>query len=423
MKTKYEICKFYPFEYEGIEGYLGEKALQGWKLVSMYGTYMKFKRIEKEELFYSTELIKGSMIKGQNSEEALKIREKYKNDDWNFVCEWDCVQIFCSKSNVKPVYTDEELKFKKIVRKSTKAIILMILLCLLILFNATSGFIINLNPYTITSNLSVVVFVVAIGFIINIGIDSIRYISFLIKGRRSLKVNEKVNYSSSKKIKRKRIIDRIFFLIYTISLILILIDSKVIGLMVLSIMGISMLIVYGAWKWTGKEDVKSKKTIMITANVVAVIFIVVGLMTTIFSDIGYNDNKLITTNLSSEDFGIPIDKEYLFKEESKGILGRYINYSDNIVDYEILESKYEWIIDFYFNRKLKEFEKFNAKLELRIISMEDEYRGFRINNENYYIIKTLNKVITFRSINEIGEEIIIPLIDERLLESENSFKI
>ncbi|MGL5415408.1 MAG: DUF2812 domain-containing protein [Clostridium sp.] len=415
MKTKYEICKFYPFEYEGIEGYLREKALEGWKLVSMYGTYMKFKRIEKEELFYSIELIKGSMIKGQNSEEALKIREKYKSDDWNFVCEWDCVQIFCSKSNAKPVHMDEELKFKKIVKSSTKGIVLMILLYLLILFNVTSGFTINLNPYTITSNLSVVMFIIAIGLIINIIIDSVRYISFLIKGKRNLIKNEKVDYSSSKKIKRKRIVDRIFFFLYTVSLILIFIDSKVIGLMVLSIMGIGMLIVYGAWKWTGKEDVKSKKTIMITANIIAFLFIIVGLMATILSGIGYNHNKIITTNLSSEDFGIPVDKEYLFKEESKGILGSYINYSDNIVDYEILESKYEWLIDFYFNRKLKEFEKFNAKLELRIISMEDEYRGFRINNENYYIIKTLNKVITFRSINEIGEEVIIPLIDDRLL--------
>ncbi|MGL4850694.1 MAG: DUF2812 domain-containing protein [Clostridium sp.] len=404
MKNKYEICKFYAFDCEGIEEYLSEKALEGWKLVSIYGTYMKFRKSEPEELHYSVEFIPNRFMKWQDSEEARKVKAVYREKNWDFIYEWGDFLVFCSKEKEKPIQISEEEKFKKIAKISAKEFLKLAFLICWLGFLTINGLFINMNPYTLTNNVNVIMGVVVIGVGINIIVDFIRYIVFFIRARKGLKSDEKISYSSISKIKRKRIMDKVFVILYISALLMLFISAKELGLASIGIVAIAILILFIASKWKGKK----KQAIMIVSGIFSFIIIVVGLTSIAFSDIGKN----VEINLSSEDFGVQSDKEEISINESEGMLGSYIFYSDSVLGYDIIESEYPWIIDFYFNGKVKELKGFSANLEFKELG---SYSGYKVNNENYFIIKTLDKVIDFRYYEDAEEDKIISLIDERLI--------
>ncbi len=136
-KTKWVLFKCLPYEYRTLEKYLEKMALEGWKLENMRGYFLKFKKIEDIRLKYSVDVMdKVSFFDGKDCSTALEFREYCKEAGWDFICESDKIQIYCSESKEDniPIHTDENEKYDSVFKASLKYVLLNIFIISLVLF-------------------------------------------------------------------------------------------------------------------------------------------------------------------------------------------------------------------------------------------------------------------------------------------------
>lgn len=406
MNSKIVIFKLHPFEHKGFEEYLEKQALKGWKLKSAFGFYLKFQRIKPQKLKYSVETLNEvTYFDGENSEPSLNFREYCESAGWEFVCEMEKFQIFCheGEGEVLPINTEEDIKFKNICKSSLKSLGIAILLAATLSFNAFSGFFIYVNPYSFSSNLSVVMAVIV--FLLDIVAikDVVSFVRFYIKGRKSLSLNERVEYSNLRQIRFKRIIEGSYILTAIFILLFMIVGGgsveKKMVIVILSFMAIFFIF----WKWIGKRDFKrkKKKAIVVAGYVILTVFMFFGIIFAGTSGIG---------NVLPEEEGEFELKAYERKSES--VLASYVF----TTDYEILRGKYEWVNKFYFSRVIKENESYGRTMEKVDLESSKDFEVYKFREGKAYLIYSPKMVINYIGYEkELSYEEVIKMVEEELL--------
>lgn len=426
MNTKIEIFKIHPFECKGLEEYLEDQALKGWKLKNIYDRYLVFKRIEPKELKYSVEILDEiSFLDAANSDPALNFREYCTEAGWDFICEWQKLQIFSyeGEQNIIPINTDEACKFEKIKKSSLKSVILDFLLAIMLSFNIGMNFFIFLNPHAFSSNLLVLLSPFVLGLDIIAIIDVCSYIKFLVKGKKKLNINEKVEYSTYKSLKMKLRFYKGYFISYIIMLLVAGIQSGLLILAIIPIVVIGSIVMYGIWKWIGTKDYKreKKQNLIILSNFIVIpIFTLLLVATMLLSGvIGMETEKQSnnTSSISDEDFGLYDIKEEIYIDKSEGILASYTFCQDNYIGYQEFKGNYEWVNKYYFNELMKRYEKWDGDYtKINALKENYDYEVYKNESGRGYIFYTSHKTIEFTLYDtDISEENIIKTVYEKMI--------
>lgn len=234
--TLIKSISFRENEYQALEQYLEEKALEGWLLDEIIFNHFIFKKSESRKYKFAVDIFTNSR--------TGEYREFCEASGWNYVCETNKYLIFATEDeNIIPIQTDEEIILKKV----SKSMILNIFCCMIlassVIYNIYNSFF-NRNLVNIEevygNYYKFLLIVCCIGLTISI-IDIVRGILWYFKYKKALKLGEDVKYTTLKEFKIK--MTYVNFLtgmipILIISLILDLSDSQAIVYIGLTIFAI-----------------------------------------------------------------------------------------------------------------------------------------------------------------------------------------
>lgn len=429
MNTKLVLFNSLPYEYKYLEEYLEKMALKGWKLKSMTGGFLKLKKIEPREIKYSVDIMdKISFLDGKNSDVALDYREYCSVAGWDFVCERDKIQIYCSESEIEsvPIHTDEREKFNSIFKASLKYILLNLFTVMLLLFSQYNITIGSLEATFLASNIQLCSIVLVSVFAIHEFIGLINFISWIIKGKISLKKEEEVSYEYSTGIKIQRAIRNIM-LTMAISMILVMVmDGEIYALKFLMGILLTVVAIYLSMNFVSKSRYKKKRTINIISFVVITI---IGLMITnvlIFSSVFsmesgiYNEENKGEYTLTLKDFNDKAkNDETPYISEDSSLLAHSLFYSDlgEKIDlmYYLFESEYEWAINYNFNKQIRWYNKNDIKYTEKETDFPENIKVYEERDGFYYIMMSANKMIrVLNAENTLNEDELLNTVYENM---------
>ena len=121
-KTKHVLFTFSPYEYKGVEGYLNEQAERGWELVKVGSILAKFRRTQRTDLKYCTDLL--TYRRRQGGREAQReYLDLCREGGWELIDRRGNMGLFASLSGTDPapIQTDRDTEwynYKRAYRNS-----------------------------------------------------------------------------------------------------------------------------------------------------------------------------------------------------------------------------------------------------------------------------------------------------------------
>ncbi|MBU3109133.1 DUF2812 domain-containing protein [Clostridium gasigenes] len=407
INTKWVLFNFLPYEYKALEKYLEDMALKGWKLQNIKGLILKFKRVDPKIIKYSVDIMaKVSFFDGRNSDRALEYREYCSVAGWDFVCEREKIQVYCSENEIEsiPIHTEEEEKFNCIFKASFKYVLLNFATYIVLLLTQYMITIGSNDAGFLANNLQLFSLAIVIMFGIHESIGFINFIIWMVKGRRSLKREEAVSYNYLKAIKIKRIMYKLMLL----PVLLLIVSMTMMGevfvfkILVLNLLIIGAIATVMNFVSETKYKYKKKRIINIISYVVIIILSVVIMNGLIFSEIfsGNRENEIKKDNyiLTLRDFNDEaIDEEALYINENNGILASklyYYNKGENTeLSYELFQSKYKWAVKYDFNKMMNSVKKINIKYIEKETDLPDDIKVYMNERGHIYLMVSANKLI------------------------------
>ncbi|WP_411170265.1 DUF2812 domain-containing protein [Clostridium sp. MB05] len=398
------IIDFVPYEYKKLQRYLEEMALKGWKLEGAFGKFFKFKRIDPMKIKYYVDVVNGiTFLDGKNSNISLEHRKKFNNYGWNFVCEIEKVQIFCSEDPEisGEIYGGTLDKFIYINKASLKEILLR-LLTFIILGISQYNTIFNGNSLNFLANNTTIllIFFIYLCLIINIT-DLIRLIRLYIKGDITKESYENVEVKSLKWIKFKSLIMNLAIVFFFIIISLLIVKREIFSLGIIFVISSIFLAIYIminlAVKYTNKNTKKVNIIMYFIITIVSILFINKFIINSLFNS--NNEKKdLSQYALTLKDFNDEIiDEQSIYIDENKSFLAHTIFYSANgknrKLSYELFESNYNWVIEWNFNKMMDWFKDYNISYSEIKIDLPADVKVYRNNKSNNYILVSDKKII------------------------------
>ena len=121
-KTKHVLFTFSPYEYKGVEGYLNEQAERGWELVKVGSILAKFRRTQRTDLKYCTDLL--TYRRRQGGREAQReYLDLCREGGWELIDRRGNMGLFASLAvtDPAPIQTDRDTEwynYKRAYRNS-----------------------------------------------------------------------------------------------------------------------------------------------------------------------------------------------------------------------------------------------------------------------------------------------------------------
>ena len=407
--NKWIIFNFLPYEYKSIERFLENMALKGWKLKSLTGIIFKFKRIEPKRIKYSVDIMdKVSFFDGKNSDRTLEYREYCKEAGWNFVCERQKIQIYCSENyrESMPIHTDEGEKFNCIFKASFKYVVLnliTIVMLTLMQYMATIG---SFDGSFLASGLQLFTLIFFIMFAIHETIGTINFIIWTIKGRINLKRDLEVQYNYNKAVKTKRFIYKTMPLPVFLMIVSMPIHGEVLAFKIIILNLLMVAAIAYAMNFISRTKYKNnkKRKLNIISYVVICLITIIIMNRIIFTGlIGDNNWYIKKINkddyiMTLKDFGEKaISEDRLYVNEEKSFLASslyYSNLGENIgLSYELFQSKYEWAVKYNFNKQMNSVKKINVKYIKKETDLPDDIKVYMNEHGHIYLMVSSNKII------------------------------
>lgn len=399
-KSKWVVFKFLPYEYKALEKYLESMALRGWKLVSIYGYYIKFKKIEPQTIKYSVDVMDSvSFFDGRNSKNILEYREYCKEAGWEFICEREKIQVYCSAGKVErvPIHTEEGENFKTIFKASLKYMILNLLVAILLVFGQYMMVFKVRDANFLASNLSLITLFIVTILSLSEGIEVVNFSLWLLNNK--FLITRGIN---NKLTKLKAYIYKFGVLSAFVMSIFAVISGEIV---VAKIIVMNLLLSYGFYKFKDfieSSSLKKKRSINIIAYVAICIITLVMLNTVLFKDmLNKRTDSSGSYIITLEDFNDKHneDKTGLYVSNNSSILASRLYYSidgENMnLNYELFESKYRWII----NYKFKCIKDRLNELGIRCVKVKTEFpeevEVYKNEKGHIYYILSDNKVLEF----------------------------
>lgn len=409
--NKWVLFNFLPYEYKALEKYLDDMALKGWKLQSIKGAVLKFKKIEPKRIIYSVDVMdKVSFFDGKNSDSALEYREYCKAAGWDFVCEREKIQVYCSESEIDrvPIHTDEKEKFNCIFKASLKYAFLSLFTVIMFLFTQCMITIGGYNANFLANNFQLFSLFIVSMFIINEVIGTINFIIWAVKGKRRLKREEDVNYGYFKVVKIKRIICKLMIIIFLLYIVSIAIMGEIFALKISAVIFLMAGVISILMNFVSKTKYKKKRKINIISYVLIIIFTTIIINGLIFSKVffyyGGKDNKIKEDNyiLKLKNFNDEAAEEgSLYTNENNSFLASTLYYSNKgknaDLGYELFQSKYEWAVKYDFNNIMNSMKKINIKYIEKETDLPEYIKVYMNEHGHRYIMVSPNKLIEINS--------------------------
>ena len=220
MKNTNILKEHMPYKLREVDSlieYLENMALKGWKLKEFNRLY-HFEKIEPQKLYYTIGVIKKPAFHDvEQTDNSNEIIKNHTEVGWDFVDKNDDIIIFITdKEEMKPVETDERLKFKIIKNHASNSNSFWWFLFML--YNLYKF---NVKSLTTSYFELVITFLIFIVFILKATQD-VQFFIWKIKQKNKLKQNIKISYISKHNIKYMKIIRYIrisFFVIVIIAFI------------------------------------------------------------------------------------------------------------------------------------------------------------------------------------------------------------
>lgn len=409
--TKILMIDFVPYEYKKLQRYLEEMPLKGWKLESAFGKFFKFKRIEPMKIKYYVDVINEiTFLDGKNSSISLEHRKKLNNYGWNFVCEIEKVQIFCSEDPEisGEIYETILGKFKYINKASLKEILLR-LLTFIILGVSQYNIIFKGNSLKFLADNTILLLIVSICLCLIINVtDLIRLIRLHIKGDITKESYENIEVKSLKWIKFKSLIMSLAIVFLFIIIILLIVKREIFSLGIIFVISSIFLGIYIminlAIKYTNKNTKKISITMYFIITVLSILFMNKFIINNLFnSNTGKKD--LNQYALTLKDFNDEIiDEQSIYIDENKSFLAHTIFYSANgrstKLSYELFESNYNWVVEWNFNKMMEWFKDHDISyIEIKT-DLPSDVKVYRNSKSNNYIIVSDKKIIEILGYDE-----------------------
>lgn len=392
--TKWVYLNFKPYEFRAIEEYLDKEALRGWKLEKIKGEFFKFKKIEPKSFKYTVDVLDEiAFIDGKNTEKSMEYREFCNMAGWEFICEKNKFQIYCSEyltENI-PIHTDEAERFEIVKKATMKYEFSIFVVTLFLLYLA----------YTPISNVSFLADNLVLLYVACISIraifEVICFIDFMgwkIKAEKSLENGEKVSYNGRKNVAIKILVQKVIETMLVAVVVFMVIDMKVFGVKIIAIsliLGIIPYIIRGFINKTDGNNVNRRNLyrssmyfIFIVELVVIILLFESGIINYDYKSKDTISNKVNTITI--EDLGYKIEnEENTYIKEKNGVFADNIIYkvesNAGYMSYELFTSKYNWAIDY----KLKSEFKMLRKLDIEYEEIEEKFseEDIKIYSNNY----------------------------------------
>lgn len=403
--TKWVYLNFKPYEFRAVEEYLNKEALRGWKLEKMKGEFLKFKKIEPKRLKYTVDVLDEiAFIDGDNTEKSMEYREFCNMAGWEFICEKNKFQIYCSEyftENIT-IHTDEAERFE-IVKKATIkyefSIFVVILFLLYIVYTPIS------NISFLADNL-VLLYIACIG--LRVIFEMICFIDFMrwkIKAEKSLEKGEKISYNGRKNVAIKSFLQKVIDSILVVLAIFMIIDMKGFNMKILLYPLIIVVIPYIIRGFINKTDGNnvnrrnlyrsSMYFIFIAELVVIILLLESGILHYDYKSKDILSNKVNTITI--EDLGYKIkNEENTYIREKNGLFADEIIYkvesNAGYMMYELFTSKYNWAIDYKLKSEFKMLRKLDIEYEEIEVNFYEEDIKIYSNKYGNSIIIVSDKV-------------------------------
>lgn len=408
FNSKWVIYSFLPHEYDDLRIYLEEMALKGWKLEKFSGSILKFKKIEPRKIKYSIDIIESiSIFDSNNSDSSLEYREYCSAVGWDFLCENNKLQIYCSEKEIPSleIHTDELEKFNLFKKASLKTILLNLFLIIIVTLPQALIFFDSPNFSFLANDINILLLIIiTLTLIVDVA-TVFNFFRWINKAKKSIKLGEKPSYRGLKGAKQRQGLSKLLVLVTLLGILILTLTGDNIFIVSLMTIFFPIMVMIYLRKEVDKTTFTSKRKRKL--NIIAILVVpsiltfllIFGMIFYIFSNGTFFEENIETvvtlTDLNRDLVG---DKSYRSK---KGILASTMNYSEFkdefYLTYEIFESKYRAITEGNIKRMIKYNKKMGNNFTLIEDNSEKKVKVYSDKNKNEFILVSENKVINFSS--------------------------
>lgn len=403
---------FLPYECAAAEEYLELMAEKGWLLQDIKGNSFEFKKIEPKKIKYLVDVIhKVSIFDNKNSDKAIEYREYRQSEGWKYLCEKSKIQIFYSLEEKKGISfpTDEEEKFKAVIKASLYYGGGKFLLGLIVIFNLYMQLGSGDVGFTLSSDFALFSVMIMVSILLISSIEVIRFSIWVIKARVHLKQDEIMFYKKYKQIRIKGVLIKSYFviiiLIFLKSYIFNSFNIKEFDYSLLIIMFIPLIILFCVFKLIYRKRNLKKINMVITVSGV----LISGYLVLMGVSFGLINSPIISQNevtsekfdLTLMDFGLKeTNSESPYSSFDKSIIAQRVDYSsgndDYYLSYTILQSDYKLIIKFYENRLLNRLNGYVIDLKQENTNLPSNIVVYLDSEKRTFVLVSEDKVVEIR---------------------------
>lgn len=401
--TKKVLFKIIPYEYRSLELYLEKMALKGWKFEDIEGEFLRFVKIDPTQIRYWVDINGTNTIR--NIEDTIKNGCTNKLE-WNLIYRYNEIDIYSREDGVEEFHREinQKEKFKDIAKLSLKNISMTLITVFLLAVTTLSDEFANI----IVNDDKIIMLIITTMIIVYQLTHITSFVTWYIRGRKSLRRNEEVSYEIYWLSKIRIVINTVVIVTGIAALIYLGIltpDNSINDIIGVGILLLLILIIINlAGKSSGSVLKKRRIDIFNIIGLVLLISILIG-RNYIHKDTNYNNyyNRNSELNLTLEDFNdksVNTSSNYIY--EDKGTFASqlwfYDGGSNGDLDYNLFESNYKWIIDKYLEDRIKWINTLgNSSVEK--VNYNEEVTLYTLQERNFYMLVSEDKVIDFINLN------------------------
>jgi len=431
--TKRTFFAFLPYECAAAEEYLELMVEKGWLLESVKGDFFKFIKTDQKNIKYSVDVLhKISIFDRKDSDIALEYREYCKAAGWNYICQIGKTQIFYSQKYIEAIsiHTDEEEKFKSVLKASLISASGQFFLTLMFIFNLYIQLFMGDAGFVLASNLGIFAIVSMSTVILINGVGFIRFCSWIIKARRQLKRDKTMNYSNYKQIRIKNVLIKNYVLIMLIILVKLLVFDNIydrgFNIYFLLIFCIPIIIMIYVKKFIDKKRYSKNINRGITIAGILVstyLVIMLGVGPIILSSPKNSPNEFPNDNarLVFTDFGFKESNDASpYSTFDKSIIAQRVDYASGNEDeglyYTIFESDSALVIKFYEKRLLGKLNNYGVDLKRIGTKLPSSIVVYSDSDKKSFVLVAEDKIIDIKKdFSGISDDKFLNIVYEKLL--------
>lgn len=418
IKTRY--FTFEPYECLAVEEYLEMMAKQGWLLDTINRPFFRFKKIEPQNLKFYVD------IPNVREDRLGDYIEYCKAAGWRYLDKLDSNFIFYAEDNDKTIdiHTDQNEKFRVVLRTSLVNIVLQIILILVYALNVYMNLFVVMPDDLLTSNLSIITFLGMGAVAISSTVKVSSFFAWIVKAKRNLSKNEFMPYNNYKQLKRKNIFSNLGSFGMITLIILALINENIHNTKALSIFFVSLVIFaifIGViiYLFNSKKYYKYSNGILILGYSVAFVYIMGAIISLSFFSTVDKFTGVERVKMSIEDFGYKQEKDP-FNVYDKSIIAERVDYSyygdENSFRYTSFKSKSFAVIKFQEVTLLRRLKGYGSDLELKKTKLPENIRVYSDEEKKSYVVVSEDRVIdTRKEMDNINEDEFLDKIYEKLI--------